>query len=107
LLDERDRELEDRASRFREMTRRDLNESYSPFGMGFLPEENRPSAPPPSVYTTPIAPRNLAEEFKTPPSKSKMSDSASELIEETKMKLRKERAEDARAKAIARKEKEQ
>jgi hypothetical protein len=73
---------------------------------GFLGSPYRPSAPPESIYGTPVAPRNLAEEFKTPPSKSKMSDSAPKLIEETKMKLRKEKAEEARAKAIGKKEEE-
>ena len=63
LLDERDRMLEERAARIREMAQRNLQESHSPFNMGFLPTPDQPSAPPASVYSTPLAPRNLAEEF--------------------------------------------
>jgi hypothetical protein len=60
---------------------------------------HRPSAPPESTYGTPIEPRTLAEEFKT----LEETDSAKKI----QTAFRKKRADEARAKAIAKKKAEQ
>ena len=105
-LDKRDRVIEAKQRAVREEAQKRLQQHSAFLGLSpttmydFLLTPDRPSAPPPveSTYTTPLAPRTLAEEFKS----LEENDSAKKI----QAAFRKKKAEEAKAKAIKKKEEE-
>jgi hypothetical protein len=104
-LDRRDREIEEKQRRVNELIRQHLQTNVEP-SYDFLQTPDRPSAPP---ATTPITPRRLEEEFETPSRTTTPAFQSPELDERIRLEgrvQREKRAQDAKAKAITKKEEE-